>query len=398
MKKKFIISMVAALSICGFLYFGLKSGTDNKSIAVKTTVVETGDVYNYLSTTGTVKSNVVKEYVGPQGKISKVHVSVGDEVKKGQVLVEFDVDDLSTVVKQAEIQYNSALLSKQNLENTDASIKSQREKIDAEIANIDSKINGINLDDNPDLIGEVATLKVERESLVSAKRKLTYVSKEQYAQVEDTIELAKMTLDKAKKASANVQKTIVAETDGVVTSLSAIEGNISNGVQPLVTVQNLNDLKLVLNVSKYDAQYIKEGLPAFIDTRNGLVKGVVSFVSPTAQSIVGASGTSSYLVVEVDLENYNDSLIVDFDEDVDILIEKSEGVIKLPYEAIKFDKQGNSYVYVVDDNNFVIEKKIIIGVQSDMEVEVKDGLSVNEKVILNPTTDIVNGISVSVVN
>lgn len=42
MKKKFIISMVAALSICGFLYFWLKSWTDNKSIAVKTTVVETG--------------------------------------------------------------------------------------------------------------------------------------------------------------------------------------------------------------------------------------------------------------------------------------------------------------------------------------------------------------------
>lgn len=66
-------------------------------------IVETGTVSNVLSLAGTTKfANAQKLTFVEKGKITKVHVKVGDSVKKDQVLASISTDDLDQKVEKAK--------------------------------------------------------------------------------------------------------------------------------------------------------------------------------------------------------------------------------------------------------------------------------------------------------
>lgn len=392
MKKKLIIGITSAvilLGIGGFIFFNNPS---SEAANLKTAVVEIGSILNSISTTGSVKSNSVKTYVGPQVKISSVNFSVGDEVKKGDILVEFDADDLSTTVRQAEIQYDNALISLETLKNSDMAIKKQIEEILVSIDIIDNKIAQIDLKSNPAMEFELNKLTNERNALLATKESLKPVTEQQYAQVNNTVELAKINLDNAKKAASKVQKNIVAEEDGVITYLAGDVGHTITYGQPIVIVQNLNDLKLVVNLSKYDSQFVEVGQRAIIKSQKGDIEGEVSFVSPVAT--VSTQNGTPYLIAEISFKNVDGGLIVDFKEDVEILIEESSNVIKVVYDAIKIDSDGSYKVFVI--NNGVVEERTVeLGAESEKYVEITSGLTVGEEVIINPDDTVLDGTVIS---
>ena len=76
--------------------------------------------------------------------------------------------------------------------------------------------------------------------------------------------------------------------------------------------------------------------------------------------------------------------------DVDILVEKVANAIKIPSEALKVEKGDKNSVYVVKEN-IAHEIKVNVGTQSDTEVQITKGVTKGDKVILNPSTSIVEG-------
>lgn len=391
MNKKIIGLILLGAVAVGSVSFIIYKSTSQETTMVKVSEVSTGNVEDYLSTAGVIKSNNYKDYYGPQGKVTKVNVSVGDTVKKGDVLIEFDVDNLNSNVAQAEIQYNNAVLSKEILLSNNEKINSKISEINSEINKIDKEIARLESLEDPTSQTALNELKAQRKALLQSKESITPIPSEQLKQADNAIALAKNSLDSIKKASSKISSVVVAEFDGVVTHLYATVGSVSNGVQPLCTVQDITDLKVTLSVGKYDSKLIKLGQTAKLSVEDKVISGEVDFISPTATNVLG----ESVLTVDVNLYDFDENLKVDFTEDIDILVNEAKNVLRVPMEAIKYLNDGTPVVYVVKDG-VVSEVVIETGVESDNYVEVKKGLELNDEVVLNPSDSITNGCVVSV--
>jgi HlyD family secretion protein len=404
MRKKMIIGVIVVALIGGAVFFRAERNNKNKYIEIKTAAVTKGDIKSYLSTTAVIKSKNSKEYFGQQMKIAKVNVKVGDSVKNGQELLTYDVSDINNSIKQAQIQYNNAVLSKQILSNNNRDIKSniadmnkKIADIDKQIKDIDKQISDIKNNDNPLDDAKLPELIKAREGLIQTKEgykkskdSLKTIPTEQFKQADNSITLAKITLDSAKDKIADGKDSISADFDGIVTAVNVTEGGFGNPAVAAIVVQDIEDLKAVLAVGKYDAPKIQLDQPAEIKSDSGIINGKVSFIDPVAKKTVGAAGTETTLSTEIDILDKPIGLKVDFDTDVNVLLGEKNNIIKVPAEVIKSDKNGRIFVYVVEGEQ-AVEKTVKLGLQSDMEVEVVEGLKIGDKVILNPVAAIKNG-------
>ncbi|QLY80633.1 efflux RND transporter periplasmic adaptor subunit [Clostridium intestinale] len=387
MKKKVIAIIIAVVVVGGVFGLNRINKARNQGSAVKTSEVMQGDLQVYLSSTALVKSQEVKDYYGAQAKVTKVNVKVGDTVKKGDVLVTYDQQDLNTQVKQAEIQYNNALLQKQDLVNQNNDIKNKIAEYDKNIKEINAKIEKIK--DDPFEMDSLQILNQDKATQEQKKAALAPISDTKLQQADNSINSAKLTLDNANSNLSKGVSSITADIDGVVTAVNVAEGAIGNIQQAAVTVQNIANLKVTLSLSRYDAAKVTIGQDAVIKNNGKEYKGKVSYISPTAEVAKTSTSGEANLSVDINITDVNPELKIGFEADVDILLNEAKNVIKVPTESLKTDKTGKSVIYIVEDNK-AVEKEVTKGIQSDTEVQV-EGVTTGAKVILNPTDTIKDG-------
>ena len=383
MKKKIIIWGVIIVVVGGVIGISAAGRNKVKYVNVKTSEAIQGDIKSYLSTTATIKSKNSKDYYPLQGKVKKVNVKVGDTVSKGQVLVEYEVTDPNVAVKQAQISYDNAVLAKQIQVNSNNDMKNKMADLDKQISDLDNQIaeakkNPLQAENVIKLEEKKAQLKVTRDPL-----KLPFTN-EQLKQSDNSISLAKLNLDSAKQNALKSQDKLTSDIDGVVTSVTAVEGAASMAsAQAAVTVQDVSSLKAVLSVGKYDAAKVQVGQDAIIKSAGKEYKGKVSAVDPAAKKTVSATGSDTALGVEIDILDKAEELKIDFDADVDVLLGQVNGVTKVPAESIKTNKEGKAFIYAVEGDK-AVQKEVKLGIQSDMEAQVVEGVKTGDKVILNP--------------
>ena len=376
MKKKTVIyGLILVCIVSGVLLINEKK-KESKIVTVKTSTAKIGELKSYISTTATVNSKNSKEYFGLQSKIKKVNVSVGEKVSIGDILVTYETMDLDSTVSQAQLQYDNAVLQKNDVYNQNDNIKNEIADLNKEIKSLDNSLN--------------PTDKVKLESLKQKQSTLTPLSNEKLKQADNSVKLAKISLTSAKQKLTENKNTIVATNGGVVTSMKAIEGAIGNGMEAVLIVQDIENLKATASLGKYDANKVKIGQEVVIKNANKTYKGMISFIDPAANKTVGVTGSETTLAVEIYILDKSPDLKIDFDVDVDILVDKVESAIKIPSEALKVEKGDKNLLYVVEEN-VVHERQVTIGIQSDTEVQITKGIKSGEKVVLNPSTSLVEG-------
>ena len=390
MKKGIIIGIVIVALVGGGFYVKSKASNRNKFTAVKIGQVVKGDVKSYLTTTAIIKSKSVKDYFGQSMKISKVNVKIGDSVKKDDVLVVFDVTDINNSIKQAEIQYSNAVLSKQIQVNSNNDIKNKIADLNNQIKDLDNQIAPIKDSILPQDVANVKTYEAKKDQLKATRDSLKTVSTEQFKQSDNAIALASITLEAAKAKVSPGKDNIVAEFDGIVTAVNVIEGGMGNPAQAAITIQDISNLKAIVSVGKYDAVKIVIGQPAEIKSGGVILNGKVAFIDPIAKKTVSATGTDTTLNTEIDITDKAEGLKIDFDTDINILLGEKVDIIKVPAESVKSDKEGRTYVFVIEGDK-AVEKTVKLGLQSDMEAEILEGVKEGEKLILNPVASIQGG-------
>lgn len=135
MKKKhkklpFIIAGVVVVAVVGF--FALRGqGTqavNNQAVAV--VPVTTGDVQEYVDTSGTVESRNKKTFFSPvNATVKNLNFQRGDTVKAGDMLITFDLENLEKDNKKAELNVLSGKYGYQDSINK--SNKAANDKADA---------------------------------------------------------------------------------------------------------------------------------------------------------------------------------------------------------------------------------------------------------------------------
>jgi HlyD family secretion protein len=383
--KTFLIVLVILAIVASTVYaISMKNKNSASTVEVNAAKVEKGDIVSLFSTTGVVESKSKQEYyILSPTKVLKVYVSVGDNVKKGDKLLELETQDLSTQYQIAQKQLEIAQMQLDALKNLKEK-QSQQSQFTAQIPNTSLPQQ---LPSGESTVQQPSTSQIQTSSL-SLDDQIKLQQKQ--------VEIAELNLKNIKQNMYKQQKYVIAEFDGTVTIVNAKDNSYFTSSQfPAIAVEDLNNLQIALDINPYDAVNLKEGQKAYILFADKTFEGVVSKVSPTATKVITQTGGDNVVKVYVDLLNNDGTIKPGFNVDVDIKIGEKKDTIKVPSEAIVSDKNGNEFVYVVE-NGIAKQKKVKTGLVSELETEVISGVNIGEKVILNPTSSIEDGTKVSV--
>lgn len=175
---------------------------------------------------------------------------------------------------------------------------------------------------------------------------------------------------------------VSASSNGIVVESFVNAGSMVAKGAPLFTVEKTDEMIVDVSVSKYDIGKIELGQSAEIILGDMLYSGSVTKINRIAET---ASSDSAKVSVEITIDNPDDRLFLGLEAEVNILTDKQENVLSIPYEAYYTDDEGD-YCYTIA--NGVVEKNYIeTGIESGDRIQVISGLDENAVVITDAITD-----------
>lgn len=319
--------------------------TEAKPI-VKLATVSNQDVEQNGVYTATVDPFLINNIsAASPNRIKQIFVDEGMRVSKGQKLVV--MDDVNTETYRLQVDN-----AKANLANTELNYKRALELY---------KIGG----GTKQNVDQMETQLINaRNALASAERTLRNVT-------ENTV--------------------LVSPISGVVTARNYDPGDMT-GAQPVLTVAQVNPLKIVINVSESELAKIHKGMPADItfDTYGDEVfKGTITLISPTVDTASRSFG------VEVTMNNSGDRILPGMFGRVSLNLGTANHVVVPDKAVVKQQGSGNHYVYVYSDGK-VSFNKVELGQRLGDTYELISGVDAGSQVVVTGQSRLANGMEVEV--
>lgn len=447
--NKKIISLIAVVLVVavGFGIYKFKFAkpktTQNN---VRYTTLKKTKIESTISSSGAIKSgNSTNVYSNFTYNVQNINVSIGDVVKKGDVLATIDTTTLEQDIAQNE---QSVAASEQKAQLTLASSKQKYDNLqylhdnnlNTDVINAEKALDAAKLD----LEEKQKVYEYDKAMLANGQVSQDTVNKAQtdYQNAQGTVdknsvalEAAKVTADQnlaqaktdyetaqanANDHSARLQlenkkdqlknREVVAPVDGTVTNINAVVGQESSGA--LFVIQDLSNLIVNVTVDETDINKIKVGQKAEITTDasgSDIIEGqVVSFepVSSSASANTSTTSTSNGKTssssssssnstssdvtfnVKVQITGQNDKIKVGMNSVVNIVIDGKDDVYAVPYQTV-LNKNGKYDVYAaVDEGGKYVVKEIPVteGLQSAATVEIEGDLSDGMIILDSPSS------------
>ena len=419
--------------------------TETKTITTDVQVMDLQSSVSVTGTLEAGQSQSVTSTVATGTKVSAVNYEVGDYVEAGTVIVEFDSDDYAEKLSKLNAKYNISDVENahdlQDYQDQIADKQKEIEEVNKEIAEVQEYLDKWatvynNLKDAYEqyqLYGSSDTSVANRwASEQSAAKQLDdgngvsisgYESKqdsiedlqEKIQDIQDEItelqykyELAQLnqnyenTYTKSEEYDSVTESqsgtTVVAPFSGYITAINVSEGNNYTQGNTVFTISNTDSFVVTASVDEYDIASIKEGLSAVVKfdaTDDEEFTGTVTYVAVTSDSTTtsgssnssgAASGSSSSssaasYEVKITLDGTDDRLRVGMTAKASVVLESVEDAYAVAYDCVETDKDGNSYVTVVDDEGNETKVTVDLGLESDYYVQIiSDELSEGMKV------------------
>ena len=406
-KKVVIIVLVVLVVVAAIIGSSVKKMTSQVATAVNTVEVEPvqkRDLSDTISLKGTVsgitKNNATSKALA---EITAVNVQVGDIVKEGDVLCTLDSSTIQDQI--ADLEKNMSDTKEDQQTQLAAAQKAIDDAKDAYNA---QSIMWDKSEDKSD---------AEFQSLLAAQKAVT-TAEEDYQKVLETtnrtIEDAQraVELDKYKGSDSSSKDkltdlkeqledcNITAPCGGVVTAVNVSVGDVNaDSKTPLVTIEDTSSLKMVATVEEADILKIEEGMKATVtadamgdETINGTVTRVVRVKGQSTGS--DGQTTSGGYSVEISLDNKE--LLVGMEVKAKVMIKEKGEVLAIPYDLVKTDDDGNTYVLVAEANAdgsaTAVKKNITVGEEVDYYTEVTGGdLAEGDKLIYDYSGTVTEG-------
>ena len=341
MKKSFQLAALLVAAMLGSCSGGeeKKAETAAETVIEKPTVklatVTSRDVEQIGEFTATVEAEA-KNNIAPTapGRISKIFVEVGDQVRKGQKLVQMDAASLT----QLKLQ----------LDNQETEFKRVDELY---------KVGG--------------------------------ASKAEW-------DAAKTNLDVRRSSYENLLENtqLVSPLNGVVTARNFDNGDLYTSTQtPVLVVEQIAPVKLMVNVSEPNFPKVTKGMAVKVklDVYEGEeFEGKVSLVYPT---IDAATHT---FPVEITLANANQRVRPGMFARVTMNFGSKDHVVVPDMAIVKRAGSGDRYVYVYN-NGKVSYNKVELGRRMGTEYELISGVDNNSQVVIAGQTRLADGVEVEVI-
>lgn len=357
---KIILFALFGVGVIFFYKFYYQTSEEPRLV---TEAVKVTDLVQLVQVAGVLQPKV-KVDVGAQvsGQVRKIHVQLGQQVKKGDVLVSMDPELARNEVAQAE-----------------AARAQQAALIEARQADLKLALSEMGRQRRL-LVGEATTVaEVERAEVELLK--LQADLRGQSA----SLNSLQAQLDKRRLALSYA--TITAPIDGVVVSLPVQEGQTVIAVQitpVMVTLANMDEITVRSRVPEAEVAVVRAGQKARFVTLSGEAQsyeGVVRVIQPVPER----AGNAVFYNVLFEVDNKARKLLPDMTVQVNIATGEAKGVLTIPTVALgERTDDGRFIVQVVDVKSATQSRKIRIGIQDGAKVQVLEGLKEGEKVLLAP--------------
>ena len=374
MKKRFFILLGLAVAAGAAYYFF--SSNSKQETTYLTESVTRGNVEKIVVASGSVES-VNEVDVGAQvsGKITKLYVKLGQEIKKGEMIADID----------STTQINTLNTKKAALVSYQAQLKAKKTAYDVALSSYNR-------------LSKLYTQKATSlDSLNTAKSTLDNAKAEMEA-IEANIKQAEIEVN---TAETNVGYTkITAPMDGTIVSVPVSEGQTVNANQTtptIVTIADLSKMKIKPEISEGDITKVKAGQEVsftILSDSQTVYHSVIDSVDPANTTTSDSSSTSSlssssssttsaiYYYANVLIDNPDRTLRIGMTTENNIKIANAKDVLLVSNMAIQ-KRDGKSFVNVLNDKNQPEPREVEIGVQNDFKTEIKSGLNEGEKVIVS---------------
>lgn len=236
------------------------------------------------------------------------------------------------------------------------------------------------IEEQQELLAGYQEYKAEMEAQ-KQKAEVNALTSSQKASLSASEELNKISRNTAQENYDIAGKGITADFTGIITDVSAIDGaTVTEGMQ-LLTLANSQKVKVSIFVTKYDLAKISLGQKADVTINGKVYEGTIAKINRMATA--NNSGTAT-VGAEVHIENPDDNIYLGLDAKVEIHTNNAENVIMIPVEALNADREGD-FVFVI--NNGVAERRpVVTGISSTDYVQIKEGLTEMDQVILSSYT------------
>lgn len=283
-------------------------------------------------------------------RLTRVNVNVGDEVKRGQILAEINSETIRADLAAAKASYAEA------------------QAVLADAITNNKRIQ-----------------QLKNTGAISAQESTQYQTSQATAKAR--LDAAKAQIESNQLRLAQTQ--VVSPDNGVISARTATVGSLAQTGQELFRLIRDHRLEWRAEVTTTDLYKLKQGMTAHVispDPSQPKVTGQVRMIAPVIDP------QTRYGLVYVDLPTTQAIRMGMFVKGEFDLGEKT--AITIPQTALLL-RDGFSYVFVLDQNNRVTQKKVTTGRRQNDRVEILD-LPLNVKVVSSGTGFLTDGDLVNV--
>lgn len=349
-----ILRLFYCASMASALMFTSCSGGENAETSadevtkpiVKIETVSEQDVSQLVSYTANTEADLLNNIVSASpNRIKQILVDEGQRVSKGQTLV--ILDDVSTDSYELQLENAEA-----NLRNVEVNYNRALELY---------KIGG--------------------------------GTKQQVDQMETQLINAQNAVASAKRVLQNVKENtiLVSPISGVIIARNYDPGDMP-GQLPILTVAQVQPVKIVINVSEGEYSKVKIGMPATVsfDTYSGEeFEGKVTLIAPTIDANTRTFG------VEITIPNRDNRILPGMFARATLNLGIAKHVVVPDRAVVKQPGSGNYYVYVYKDGK-VSYNKVQLGQRLGDTYELISGVESGSEVVVTGQNGLSNGIAVEV--
>lgn len=384
-----VVILVIAIAILGVYVFRKSAGNSSHSeenVAVQSVEILSGNIDNAETKfSGMIISQKTVKVPKQSGKtIKKVYVEVGQEVKTGEKLFEYDTDDINIKIEEANLEV-------EKLQNSISDSRKQIDNINAEIAA------------NPGV--DPASQRVEIQTLENGIK-----------QSEFNIKSKSNEISRLKKSLQNV--VIKAEIDGIIQNISEIDDqqgensynytSNSNQSDSFITIMQTGQYKVKGVVNEQNVFTINSGDKVIVRSRvddtktwTGTIENIDTsntekeeneFSSNNSEENMNKSSKYPFYVNLDSMEGLMLGQHVYIERDLG-QTEVKEGLWLSDYFIV--EENGEYYVWAANSKDKLEKRKIEVGDKDEKlgKYQITKGLT-EEDYIAVPDEGLVEGIGV----
>jgi multidrug efflux pump subunit AcrA (membrane-fusion protein) len=313
------------------------------------------------------------------GKVISVGPREGDYVSKGKVLAEIDPTDFRLSLNVAEAQKNSAHATLEKAMNSYRPEALEQTRIAYERAEDEYRRMKMMYDSNSlapnDFLKYKATYETAKEAYEQAKaggqKEDKELARAAYNEADARVQVAAKALSDA---------TLVAPVSGYISKRSIEPGDTASAGRPVFEIVQLDTVEVNVGVPETDVHLVRIGQKASL-TLPALpgqsFEGTIRIINVSADP-----NTRTYMA-RISVPNPKHVLKIGMVAEARIARGQKAPMMTVPGEAIVRDAQGATIVFVYfPKEGRVYSKRVKVGTFCGTEVEIREGLSGDESIVI----------------